>query len=242
MIASSRGQGCLYGVGVGPGDPELLTIKAVRILRQAPVIVVPRKTSRDRSYAYSIVAHLVDASKQEVLPLVFPMKKDLGQLRYYWNDASNAIYQRLAEGKDCAFLTEGDPLLFGTFIYVYEMLKNLHPDIRVQIVPGISSVNAAAARAEVPLASADERLAILPATYEGEKLREALRDFDTVVLLKVHSVFDQVLDILEELGLAEHAVYVKKCTTPGEEVSRDIGALRGQRLDYLSLLIVKKPS
>lgn len=232
--------GCLYGVGVGPGDPELLTIKAARILRQAPVIVVPRKTSRDESYAYSIVSHLIDEGVQEVLPLVFPMRKDLGQLRVYWQDACEAIYQRMAVGKDCAFLTEGDPLLFGTFIYIFKMLKELHPEIRVQIVPGISSINASAARAELPLTSADDRLAVLPATYEGDRLRATLQEFDTVVLLKVHSVFDQVLGILEELGLADNAVYVKKCTTASEEIIRDIRSLRGRKLDYLSLLIVRK--
>ncbi len=232
--------GCLYGVGVGPGDPDLLTVKAVRLLQQVPVVVVPRKTSRDESYAYSIISHLVDKGRQEVLPLVFPMKKELDQLRSYWREACEAIHQRLDEGKDCAFITEGDPLLYGTFIYVYEMLKDLHPEIRVEIVPGISSVTAAAARAQVPLVSGDGRLAILPATYEGEKLRETLRDFDTVVLMKVHSVFDQVLDILEEMGLVEGAVFVKRCTTPGQEIIRDIRTLRGRRLDYLSLLIVRK--
>ncbi len=239
-VSAHSGFGCLYGVGVGPGDPELLTLKAVRVLQQAPVVVAPRKTSRDRSYAYSIVEHLVDEARQEVLPLVFPMKKDLNELRLYWRDACDAIYQRLSAGKDCAFLTEGDPLLFGTFIYIYEMLRELHPDVRMEVVPGISSINASAARAGIPLVSGDDRLAVLPATYEGDKLRETLRDFDTVVLLKVHSVFDQVLDLLEEMGLTDGAVYVKKCTTSSEEIVRDIRRLRGQKLDYLSLLIVRR--
>ncbi|MBI4318258.1 MAG: precorrin-2 C(20)-methyltransferase [Chloroflexi bacterium] len=233
--------GRLFGVGVGPGDPELLTIKAARILREVPVVVVPRKTSRDESYAYSIVANIVDHSRQEVLPLVFPMKKDLGELRLHWRQACDAIYLRLLEGKDCAFLTEGDPLLYGTFIYVYHMLRDQRPQIDVEIVPGVSSINAAAARAALPLVSGDERLAVLPASYEGGKLREALQKFDTVVLVKLRDVFDEVLNLLEEMQLVNNAVYVKKCTATDEEIVRDIRTLRGQRLDYLSLLIVRKP-
>jgi len=236
-----EGCGCLYGVGVGPGDPELLTLKAVRVLQQAPVVIAPRKTSRDQSYAYSIVSHLVDEDRQEVLPLVFPMKKDLGILRAYWKEACDAIFQRLASGKDCAFLTEGDPLLFGTFIYIFDMLKELNPGVKIEIVPGISSINASAACTQTPLASGDDRLAVLPATYEGAKLRATLLDFDTVVLLKVHSVFDQVLDILEELDLARTSVYIKRVSSPSEEIVRDISKLRGQKLDYLSLLIVRRP-
>ena len=238
--SSYPNSGRLYGIGVGPGDPELLTVKAARLLRQVPVIVVPQKTSHDHSYAYSIVAGLVDEARQEVLRLVFPMKKDLDQLRSYWLDAVESISRRLAEGKDCAFLTEGDPFLYGTFIYLYEMLRERHPEVQVEVVPGVSSINAAAAQAAIPLVSGDDRLAVLPATYGGPELRETLRQFDTVVLLKVHSVFDRVLDVLEELGLVDDAVYVKRCTTPEAEVVRDIRRLRGQKLDYLSLLIVRK--
>lgn len=232
--------GRLYGVGLGPGDPELLTLKAVRVLQAAQVVIVPRKTAHDRSYAYSIVSHLIDEARQEVMPLVFPMKKDLAELQSYWREACDLIYQRLAAGSDCVFLTEGDPLLFGTFIYIFEMLKDRDPGLRMEVVPGISSVNASAACAGLPLASADDRLAILPATYEGEMLRRTLEDFDTVVLLKVYSVFDQILDVLEELGLAGNAVYVSRCSTPAEKIVRDIRSLRGQKLDYLSLLIVRR--
>ena len=232
--------GRLYGIGVGPGDPELLTVKAVRLLQQVPVVVVPRKTGRDESYAYSIVSHLVDKGRQEVLPLVFPMKKDLNQLRSYWREACEAIHQKLAEGKDCAFITEGDPLLFGTFIYVYEMLKDLHPEIPVEIVPGVSSVTAAAATAQVPLVSGDGRLAILPATYEGEQLRATLRDFDTVVLMKVSKVFATVRDLLNRMDRTAEATFIVRAGMDDERIYRDISQVREEDLNYFSLMIVRK--
>ena len=107
-------------------------------------------------------------------------------------------------------------------------------------VPGVSSAHAAAAAALVPLADGDERLAILPATYEHRRLREAFEQFDTVVLLKVASAFDRVLELLEELGLVGGAVFVSRCGQPGERIVRDVRSLKGQQLDYFSLMIVRR--
>ncbi|MCL5264609.1 MAG: precorrin-2 C(20)-methyltransferase [Chloroflexi bacterium] len=239
MRSESR-VGRFYGVGVGPGDPELLTLKGARVLRECSVVVVPKKGSHDASYAYSIVRDLIDTGRQELLDLVFPMKKDLDQLVSYWEEAVDEIHRRLIDGKDCVFLTEGDPFFYGTFIYIYRILRERHPEVEMEVVPGVTSLNASAARSCLPLVNGDDRLAVLPATYEGESLRKALQEFDAVVLLKVNSVFDKVLDLLEELGLAEKAVFVKKCTAHDEEIVRDVRSLRGKKLDYLSLLIVRK--
>ncbi|MBI2955168.1 MAG: precorrin-2 C(20)-methyltransferase [Chloroflexi bacterium] len=233
-------KGRLYGIGVGPGDPELLTLKAARLIREAAVIVVPKKTAHDRSYAYSIVRDLVDLDRQDLLELVFPMKKDLDALAPYWREAVEAIALRLEAGKDCVFLTEGDPLFYGTFIYLLRVMKQRYPEIEIDVVPGVSSMNASAARATMPLASADERLAVLPATYELSDLMQVIQEFDVVVLLKVSNVMDSVIDLLEELDIIDKAVYVKKCSAADEEIVRDVRTLRGKRLDYLSLLIVRK--
>jgi precorrin-2/cobalt-factor-2 C20-methyltransferase len=232
--------GYLYGIGVGPGDPELLTLKAARIIRDAPVIVVPKKATHERSYAYSIVANLVSPATQETLELVFPMKKDIEELQPYWHEAVETIYTRLRDGNDCVFLTEGDPLFYGTFIYVLKIFRERYPDVMVEVVPGISSMNAAAARAGQPLVNAEEKLAVLPATYRHEELREVIQSFDVVVLLKVNSVMNSILDLLEELDIVNKAIYVKKVSAPDEEIVRDVRTLRGAKLDYLSLLIVRK--
>lgn len=232
--------GRLCGVGVGPGDPELLTLKAARLIREADVIVVPKKASHNRSYARSVVDDLIDPARQELMELVFPMKKDLDELVPYWRQAVDEIGRQLHIGKDCVFLTEGDPLFYGTFIYVLKMMRQRYPEIQIEVVPGITSMTASTARTVMPLVNGDERLAVLPATYNWDGLRRTIQEFDAVVLLKVNSVMDSIIDLLEELNLVDKAIYVKKCSAPDEEIVYDIRALRGKKLDYLSLLIVRK--
>ena len=139
-----------------------------------------------------------------------------------------------------AFVTIGDPLLYSTFLYLLRILRERYPEIAVEIVPGITSVGAAAAAAAVPLAMAAERLAIVPATYEEEKLRQTLLAFDCVVLLKVSRVFDQIYTLLCELGLERRGVFIRRVGSSEEEVVTDLTSLVGKKLDYLSLLIVRK--
>ena len=238
--AGKQDVGCLYGIGVGPGDPELLTVRATRILSRVPVIFAPQKDGKSKSYARRIIADMINESEQRVIELVFPMRKDTGRLTDYWDKAAETIWQNLSNGQDCAFITEGDSFLYGTFIHVFEILRKNHPEIRIEVIPGISSINAAASRALFPLATGSERIAILPATYEDKAIRKTLEEFDTVIFLKINTVFDKVLNILEELNLVEKCVYVSRCTTEDEKIIRDISKLKGQKLDYLSLLIVRR--
>ena len=236
----SGGLGCFYGVGVGPGDPELLTLKAYRVMTTAPVICVPKRGYSADGYAYSIVRDLFDPVRQEMLELVFPMRRDRSQLLPYWEQNLSEIMERINAGKDCAFITEGDPFLYSTFIFMHDMMRERHPEVHVDVIPGITSITAASCRT-IPLANGDERIAIIPATYdEMEHLRQVLRDFDSVVLMKVNSVFDQVLDLLEEEGLADNAVFVKKVGAPEEEVVYDVRSLRGKKIEYLSIMLVHK--
>lgn len=242
-MASNTGRektGRLYGIGVGPGDPELLTVRAARLLSRVPVIFAPQKGGESESYARRIIAGLVQEPEQRIIELVFPMRKDVGRLTGYWAEAAETIWRHLSRGQDAAFITEGDPLLYSTFIYVLEILRRDHPEVSIEVVPGVSSINAAAARGLVPLAAGGERVAILPATYEDRAIRKTLQDFDTVVFLKVNNVFDKVLGILEELDLVGKCLYVSRGTAEGEEIIRDIGRLKGKKLDYLSLLIVRR--
>jgi precorrin-2/cobalt-factor-2 C20-methyltransferase len=209
-------------------------------LSEVSVIFVPQKSEEDRSYAYSIIKDLPKKRDQKVVGLVFPMKKDSWQLLPYWEKAMKKIWEYLSKGEDCAFIAEGDPFLYGTFVYIFEIFQEQHPEAAVEVVPGISSINASSARALLPLASNEERTAILPAPYENKALREVLENFDTIILLKVHKVFDNVLNTLEKMNLADKCVYVRRCTTENEEIVRDIRKLRGVNLDYFSLLIVRR--
>jgi precorrin-2/cobalt-factor-2 C20-methyltransferase len=230
----------IYAVGVGPGDPELLTRKAERIIRSAPVICAPTGAADAASYALSIVGDLIDPSRQEILTQVFPMMKKGPELEAAWEEAAGQVISRIDGGEDVVFITIGDPLLYSTFLYIHRIILQRRPDIPVEIVPGISSINAAAAAAGLPLGMAGERIAILPAVYEDDELRTTLGQFDTVVLMKVSRVFDRVYALLREMGLAERGVFVRRVGSDRQEVVFDLASLVGRELDYLSMLIVKK--
>ena len=228
--------GTLYGVGIGPGDPELLTLKAARVIGAVPVIAVPVARPDGRSYALDVVAGMLRPD-QEILKLLFPMLKDADAKASYRRAAAESVLAVLRSGRDVAFLTEGDPLFHSTFIY---LLAELPAGTPLDVVPGISSVHAAAAQAQLPLVNAGQRLAILPVTFEDEAaLRETLRTFDTVVLLKFHRDLDRLLDLLDELGLTECAVIVERASHAAGRVIRDVRSMRGGELHYLSLMIVR---
>ena len=237
IMPNTGGMGCLYGIGVGPGDPELLTLKALKTLQKVPVICVPQAANRRESYALSIVKDYVK-SEQEILRAPFPTDDAEGAAQV-WREASALVIERLKKGQDVAFLTEGDPMLFSTFSYVLAGVRELCPEAPVEIIPGISSVMAAAASSGVPLATHGQRLAILPAAYGLEDLSEATSNFDTVVLMKVSSNIVNTLADLEELGLTGQSTYVRRVSTGQEKVIRDLKEITDEDLDYFSLLIVQ---
>ncbi len=232
--------GTLYGVGVGPGDPELITVKACRLLKECPVIAYPAAKKGGKSYAHEIVEMYVDAEQKTMLGLVFPMTKDPVQLENGWRWTVELCWNELRHGNDVAFVTEGDPNLYSTFIHLARLMQELHPGVPVVSVPGISSVLGAAAALEQPLADGNQRVGIIPATEDREALKEALLHHDTIVFLKVAKVLDTVLDVLDELGLGGKASVVTKVTSPYETVWRDARKLRGTELEYLSLMVVSK--
>ena len=231
--------GCFYGIGVGPGDPELLTLKALRLIQETPVICVPQSLTQLDSYALSIIREFIDPQRQEILRLPFPVDDPEGAAQV-WRDAAAAVSQRLCRGQDVAFVTEGDPMLYSTFSYVLDAIREAYPAIRVEIVPGVSSVMAAAASSGVPLANHGQRLAILPAVYGIDDLSEAIASYDTIVLMKVNRTLLQALSNLQSLGLAERAVYVRRASTSGERVVKDVSQLSEEDIDYFSLLIIKR--
>jgi precorrin-2/cobalt-factor-2 C20-methyltransferase len=230
----------IYAVGVGPGDPELLTRKAERIIRQTPVICTPTGQADAASYALSIVEELLDRSRQEIIVQLFPMSKDEQVLQGFWESAAAEVLAKIDAGLDVAFITIGDPLLYSTFLYLYRIFRERRPDVPIEIVPGISSINAAAAAAGIPLGMAGERIAILPATYADAELRRTLSAFDTVVLMKVSRVFDRVYALLSELGLEKNSAFIRRVGSAQEEVVFDLATLAGKPLDYLSMLIVTR--
>ncbi len=231
--------GRLFGVGVGPGDPELLTLKALRVVQAAPVIFVPQSETQTDSYALGIIRELLDFEKQEIVRLVFPTG-DPGKAASVWRDAAHTAVKRLQTGQDVAFITEGDPMLFSTFSYVLEAATAGNPGIAVEIIPGVSSITAGAATGRIPLAAPGQRLAVLPAVYGVDDLSEAAANYDTIVLMKVNRALMKSLAHLESIGLAGNAIYVRRASTPTERVVDDLGRLSEEDMDYFSLLIIRK--
>lgn len=236
--------GRLYVVGVGPGDPELLTLKGARILGEVGCICVPKGREEGTSLALSIIRKAVNIEGKEILETYFPMMRTAavlpgGELDVEWQATVAAIVEKLDRDIDTAFITIGDPAIYSTFFYICEKLLAERPDLPMEIVPGVSSINASAAVAGLSLGLGDDKIAIMPANYL-EDLEEVLVRFSTVVLMKVYRVFDEVVAILSDKGLLEQATYVSKAGMEEERICTDLRAMKKEELDYFSLIIVRK--
>ena len=233
--------GVLYGVGAGPGAPDLLTLRAVRVLESADVLALPRSSDFGASIAWSIVEGAVGRRPSQVrLPLTFPMAKEPAAILPRVNAAVDAIGEHLARGRSVAFVTEGDPSVFSTFGYVRAEALRRWPELRVEVVPGVTSITAVAAAGGVPLADGHERVAIVPATYGVDDLVDLLRRFETVVLMKIGREMPTILEALARTGLTEEGFFVSRATMEDERIERDVRVLGAERGGCFSMLIVKR--
>lgn len=233
--------GILYGIGVGPGDPELLTLKGLRLLKSVPVVAFPAGVDGKSGMAQEIVAELL-SSQQVQLPLKFPYVRDADVLIQAWHQSAEQVWEYLHLGQDVAFVCEGDVSFYSTFTYLAQTLQQLHPEVVVRTVPGICSPMAAAAALGVPLTMGAQRLAVLPALYAVEELETALDWADVVVLLKISSVYEQVWAVLHRRGLLEHSWVVERATLPDQTIYKDLRDRPHLQLPYFSLAIVQVPS
>jgi precorrin-2/cobalt-factor-2 C20-methyltransferase len=239
-------QGSFYVVGVGPGDPELLTLKAVGTLKKCPVWFVPSAFENGGSMALKIVSGVVSSDRKTIISHRFPMKAIYrGQapdpeVKMAWDEAGRMILQYIHDGYDVAFPTLGDPAIYSTGFYVCETLMQQHPSLALHIIPGVSAIGASSAAITQPLCLGDERLVVIPATFENEKIKELLANCDVAVFMKVYKVMDKLIDLLKELGLADKAVLVERCSMPDQKIWHDIHAAASQELHYFSTMIVRK--
>lgn len=239
-------KGQFYVVGVGPGDPELMTLKAVRVLKESPVWLAPAANKEGNSTALSIASGIINGEQKEILTHHFPMKKvHIGkqtdqEVEEAWKEAAAIIAEHLAQGRDVAFPTLGDPAIYSTGYYVFETLMQSVEDMAVEIIPGVSAIGATSAATGVPLCLGNERMVVIPATFEDEKLKDILTKFDCVVLMKVHRVMKRLVPLLEELDLLEKSVLVEKTSLEDQIIRRDLKAAADEKLHYFSTMIVRK--
>jgi precorrin-2/cobalt-factor-2 C20-methyltransferase len=224
--------GKLYGLGVGPGDPELLTLKAHRILTTVPVVAYPTLAATGTSVARQIVAEFIRPDQVE-LPLPFPFRVEQLAAPNY-DQAATRLAEYLRAGQDVAVLCEGEPMLYGTFMYLWQRLAG---QFETEVVPGISSTLASAALLGVPLTYQNDVLSILPATLDTASLRDRLAVADAAVIIKLGRHFAKVRTLLAELGLLERALYLEWASLPHQR-TRPVVDLDPAEIPYWSLIVI----
>ena len=225
--------GVLYGVGLGPGAPDLITLRAARLIEGAQVIAYPTLAGAD-SFARSIAADLIkDGTREIVMDVHMSVERQPAQDAY--DKGAAEIAAALDAGNDVVCLCEGDPFFYGSFMYLFARLSE---NYRVEVVPGVTSITACAARAGMPLAARNERLTVLPGPLPEDELRTRIAGAESVVIMKVGRHLAKIRAIIDDLGLTEAAVYVERATLP-EEVVLPL-AEAPEKAPYFSMILLTK--
>lgn len=231
--------GKLYGIGVGPGDPDLLTLKAVKVLQRVSVVFTAASTKNDYSLALKIARPHIPR-KALVRSLAFPMTRDEAAKKAAWGANAAVVVDYLQQGHDAAFLTLGDSLTFSTFGYLLRQIKARHPELAVETIPGITSYQASAAALNMPLVEGEESLLVLSGAQGGDRLREQQRKPENVVFMKAYRNVPSICAALDDADMLQNAAGVVRCSLPEEELIRDVSALVGREPNYWTLIIAKK--
>ena len=236
----------LHCVGCGPGDPDLLTLKAINIIKNADVIYTPTARENKPSVALSIVEKFL-AKETEIRQLIFPMVKDYEKLREYWKSNAKEIADAVRNRKKAVFLTVGDPSLYSTWIHIHKEMCKTHKDIEIEIVPGITSIFSFSAEIKTPIGEGEEIIGIIPACYNLDRLKIAAECCDTLVFLKDGRYFNNVIDILMESSFPEDSdIFIAEdVSTDNETLQKrklvDVAKNKNENNDkYFSIMIAKK--
>jgi len=232
--------GTFYGVGVGPGDPELLTLKAFRLIVSADCcayLVNDKGESLGASIAAAPLSARSEADSTGRLEIFMPMKRDRTEANRQYDEAAEKIAAVLEQGGDVVFLCEGDPLLFGSFAYLLERLDGRYP---CEVVPGISSINAAAAELRTPLAQLSGNLAVINARHSNQQILDTLTQFDNVAILKAGQNRPRLLALLEQSGRKGEASYIEYATREEQKIVRDLDQLPVESGPYFSLFLINR--
>lgn len=231
--------GILYGISVGTGDPELITLKGLRILQKSDVVAFPAGTNHKPGIAQEIIAQWLKP-EQTTLALNFPYVRDETILEQAWKVAAEKVWQYLQLGQDVAFACLGDVGFYSTFTYLAQTLQQLYPSVKIETVPGVCSPMAIASSLKIPLTVNSQRLAVLPAIYTIAELETALDWAEVVVLLKVSSVYQQVWQVLEQRNLLESSWVVEKASFPDQKIYGNLSNYPQLFLSYFSVLLISQ--
>jgi precorrin-2/cobalt-factor-2 C20-methyltransferase len=230
--------GTFYGVGVGPGDPELLTLKSVRILRDVDYIFEVIGERSHKSVSGSIVDS-VDRIKGERIQLLFSMSTDWKKRWRVIKKNAALILEKLKLGKSCAFCTIGDPLTYSTFTYLLTVIREDYPTLNVETIPGITSYQFAASRFNMPLLEDEESLCIIPGFVDDISIYP-VDNANTLVFMKAFNNREKIITFLKERGWDKNTIYAAYLGMENEFITTDIDEVLKRPKEYLSLLIVKK--
>lgn len=235
-----KNQGTLYGIGVGPGDPELITVKGAKLLGECRTLFAPRSKIKSESIAFEIASRYVRKDAQ-IRELIFPMIKDKNELEKRWNSAAGEVAETLKTGEDACFVTLGDPFLYSTYIYLVRALKKILPNAKVETIPGITAFSATAALTNYPIGEADEPVTIVPSAYDLDSVRKAVTGKGTVILMKIGKRLKEILEILEEADVMEGGLFVAHAGMENQRVETDLRKLKSEKPEtgYLSIILLK---
>ena len=226
--------GKLYGIGVGPGDPELVTLKAHRHLQAAPVVAYPAPDSGE-SFARSIVADYLSPQQIEY-PIVIPMRVERFPAKSVYDQAAADLASHLDSGRDVAVLCEGDPFFYGSFMYLFERLAEDYP---CEIVPGISSLMASGAVLGRPLAARNDVLTVLPAPLDDETIISQLKSSDAICFIKVGRHLERITALIKQCGLLDQAAYLERVSLPNQKLI-PLSDVQSDSAPYFSIILIYK--
>ena len=236
----------LIGIGVGPGDVELLTVKAAKAIQNADIIMCPASSKDRPSIALSVVSPIIDKSlNQKIVKLIFPMTKDKDVLEDTWKRNAKIMAETVLTGKNVVYLTVGDPYLYSTWIYMHKDLKENYPDIDISVIPGIVSIFTFASKVGVSIAEGAEKVAIIPSCYDLSSVKEIAKHSESMIFLKDGRYFDKVIEVLKESGFPDNSIFAigQDLGTENEIVRKmTLGEVNDSSLTtkYFSILVVKR--
>ncbi len=226
--------GTLYGLGIGPGDPDLITLKALKLLQTTKVLAYPALEDGD-SLARAIIAPHLNEPKTEIAVRI-PMTVERAPAQAAYDDAAVELSEHLKKGEDVVVLCEGDPFFYGSFMYLFGRIAETYP---VEVIPGVSSLTACATALQSPLSARNDILTVLPAPLPSEILRDRLRDTDSAAIMKVGRHFARVRDVILDLGLGENARYIERATMEAERIL-PLTEVPEDAAPYFSMILIHK--